>query len=180
MDRQVIDYLPEWLREFREIKILCGRYQAQMDELWNTIESLWSNNFILSLDEHGCDRWEKVLNLKNKDMYTLQDRRNNIAGRLAEQRPYTFKKLRMILDVLCGKDGYTIELFPEIYTIRIKVMLTSKNMLNDVKALLDRMIPANLVVDADLMYNVYGLLRPYTYKELKIYTYKQLREEVMK
>lgn len=30
------------------------------------------------------------------------------------------------------------------------------------------------------MYNVCGLLRPYTYKELKIYTYKQLREEVMK
>ena len=78
------------------------------------------------------------------------------------------------------KRWYTIELFPEIYTVRIKVMLTSKNMLNDVKALLDRMIPANLVVDADLMYNVYGLLRPYTYKELKIYTYKQLREEVMK
>ena len=50
----------------------------------------------------------------------------------------------------------------------------------DLKELLDRMMPANLMVDADLMYNVYGLLKPYTYKELKEYTYKQLREEVMK
>ncbi len=180
MERQVIDYLPEWLREFREIKILCDRYQVQMDKLWNAVESLWSNNFIQSLDEHGCDRWEKLLKLKNKNMYTLQDRRNNIAGRLAEQRPYTFKKLCMILDVLCGKDGYTLDLSPETYTIRIKVMLTRKNMLNDVKELLDRMMPANLMVDADLMYNVYGLLKPYTYKGLKEYTYKQLREEVMK
>lgn len=180
MERQVIDYLPEWLREFREIKILCDRYQVQMDKLWNAVESLWSNNSIQSLDEHGCDRWEKLLKLKNKNMYTLQDRRNNIVGRLAEQRPYTFKKLCMILDVLCGKDGYTLDLSPETYTIRIKVMLTSKNMLNDVKELLDRMMPANLMVDADLMYNVYGLLKPYTYKELKAYTYKQLREEVMK
>lgn len=176
----MIDCLPEWLREFREIKILCEKYQLQMDEVWNAVESLWNNNFIQSLDEHGCDRWEKLLKLKNNGMYTLQDRRNNIAGRLAEQRPYTFKKLCMILDALCGKDGYTIKLSPDKYTIKIKVMLTSKNMLNDVKALLDRMIPANLVVDADLMYNVYGLLKSYTYKELKAYTYKQLREEVMK
>lgn len=50
MDRQVIDYLPEWLREFREIKILCEKYQPQMDKLWNAVESLWNNNFILSLD----------------------------------------------------------------------------------------------------------------------------------
>ncbi|MCI8363386.1 MAG: DUF2313 domain-containing protein [Eubacterium sp.] len=176
----MIDYLPEWLREFREIKVLSAKYQMQMDKLWSTAESLWSNNFIHSLDEHGCDRWEKILHLKKGDMYTLQDRRNNIAGRLAEQRPYTFKKLCLILDVLCGKNGYAITLFPETYTLRVKVMLTSKNMLNDVKSLLDRMIPANLVVEADLMYNVYELLKPYTYRELKAYTYKKLREEVMK
>lgn len=176
----MIDYLPEWLREFREIKILCNRYQKQTEELWKAIEEVWNNNFIKTLNEHGCDRWERMLGIKNKDTYSLDDRKNNIAGRLTEQRPYTFKKLCRMLDTICGRDGYTIDVYPESYLLTVKVMLTSKNMFDDVRRLLDRVVPANIVTDVDLMYNVYKLLKPYTYDELRAYTCRQLREDVMK
>lgn len=176
----MIEYLPEWLREFREIKILCDKYQEQAEALWRAVESVWNNNFLETLDEYGCERWEHMLKIKNKDSYSLDDRRNNIAGRLAEQRPYTLKKLCQMLDAMCGKGGYVINLCPDKYLLTIKVMLTSKNMLDDVKRLLDRVVPANIVTDADLMYNVYKFLKPYTYGELKDYTCRQLREDVMK
>lgn len=179
MDRQVIEYLPEWLREFREIKILCQKQQEQAAKLWETVESVWNNNFVSTLNEHGCERWERMLSIHNKDTYTLEERRNNISGKLAEQRPFTYRGLKQMLDVQCGKDGYTITLFPDAYELVIRVKLTSKNMLADVKKLLDRIAPANLVVDADLMYNVYSFLVPFHYGQLKSYTNKQLREDVM-
>lgn len=180
MDRQVIEYLPEWLRDFKEIKILCSIQQTQAEQLWQKGEAIWKNNFIDTLDESGCKRWEQMLELHQKDTYTLEERRNYIAGRLAEQRPFTYKRLKQMLSVLCGQEGYTIKLIPETYTLVVKVQLTSKNMLADVKKLLDRIVPANLVVDADLMYNVYAFLHPYRYQELKKYTMKQLREDVMR
>jgi len=65
------------------------------------------------------------------------------------------------------------------HVVTIKVMLTSKNMLNDVKDLADRIIPANMSCDTDLMYNVYGFLRNYTHAKLSAYTHQQLREEVL-
>lgn len=180
MDRQLIEYLPEWLRDFREIKILCGKQQIQAEKLWRVLELIWGNHFMDTLDESGCERWEQMLQLHHKDTYTLEERRNYIAGRLAEQRPFTYKGLKQMLSILCGREGYTIALFPETYTLVVKVQLISKNMLADVKKLLDRIVPANLVVDADLMYNTYVFLHPYRYQELKKYTMKQLREDVMK
>lgn len=168
-----------WLREFREIKILCDKEQKQAEKLWASVESVWNNNFIESLDEHGCQRWEKMLKLQVKDSYTLEDRRNNIAARNAERRPYTYRGLLRILDAMCGKDGYTSDLETSTYTLIIKVQLTSKNMLSDVNDLLDRIVPANMVLDVDLAYNVYAFLNAYTYEQLEAYTYQQLREEVM-
>lgn len=179
MDRLLIEYLPEWLRDFKEIKILCGRQQMQAAQLWQAVEAVWDNNFIQTLDEYGCERWERMLGLQHKDTYTLEERRNNISGRLAEQRPFTYKGLKQMLSALCGPDGYTIELFPDTYTMVIKVQLKSKNMLADVKKLLGRIVPANVVVDADLMYNIYAFLHSYRYQQLRTYTNKQLREDVM-
>lgn len=179
MDRQLIEYLPEWLREFREIKILCEKYQIQLERLWLLEEAVYENNFVSSLDVRGCERWEKVLGIQNKDTYSLGERRNNIAGRIAEQRPFTYARLRTMLDSICGKGGYKAELLPEIYTLTVKLELTSKNMLSDVRTLLERIVPANLIRDIDLLYNTYSFLRPYTYEQLGQYTCRQLREDVL-
>ena len=57
MDRKLIEYLPEWLREFREIKELTDIEQSQSENLWEALEKMWNNNFIESLDEQGCEHW---------------------------------------------------------------------------------------------------------------------------
>ena len=60
MDRKLIEYLPEWLREFREIKELTDIEQSQSENLWEALEKMWNNNFIESLDEQGCEHWERI------------------------------------------------------------------------------------------------------------------------
>lgn len=179
MDRELIEYYPAWLRQLKEIKVLAGIEQDQAGKLWTIVDTVWDNNFIETLDEYGCSRWESMLGIRQSDTYTLEDRRNNIASRIAEQRPFTWKAFQNMLTAICGEGGYTLTRDVAQHAVTIKVMLTSKNMLNDVKNLADRIIPANMTCDTDLMYNVYGFLRNYTHAHLSAYTHQQLREEVL-
>ena len=179
MDRQLIEYYPAWLRKIKEIKVLAGIEQDQAEKLWTIVDTVWDNNFIESLDENGCARWESMLGIMRSDTYTLEDRRNNIASRIAEQRPFTWKSFQNMLTAICGEGGYTLTRDVAEHTVTIKVMLTSKNMLHYVQGLADRIIPANMTCDTDLMYNVYGFLHNYTHGQLHSYTHGQLREEVL-
>ena len=77
MDRQVIEYYPEWLREFREIKALSKLQQTQSEKLWNCLQSIIDNNFLETLDEYGCSKWEKALELQVKEGMTIEERRAN-------------------------------------------------------------------------------------------------------
>lgn len=179
MDRQLINYLPEWLRDFNEMKKLARAEQDQADKLWKSCESIWDNNFIDTLDSHGCDRWEIMLHIKPKDSYTLAERRNNIKSRVVEQRPFTVKKLEQMLDSICGKERYELSIEPDKYKITCKIELTSKNMLSDVKELMKRVIPANMIMEVGLKYNTYAMLADFTHTQLRSFTQQQLREEVM-
>lgn len=179
MDRKLIEYLPEFMRGFREIRFLTDRQQEQAETLWVSLDTIWNNQFIETLDEEGCARWEKMLKIRNKDTYTLAERRNKILSKMVEQRPFTMKSLKKTLTMLCGADGYSVELTPAEYILRVKIALASKNMYNDVKELVDKIVPANLIVDADLMYNQYGKVGGLTHARLAAYTHEQLRSEVI-
>lgn len=179
MDRKLIEYLPEFMRGFREIKFLTGKQQEQAETLWVSLDTIWNNQFIETLDEEGCARWEKMLKIRNKDTYTLPERRNKILGKMVEQRPFTMKSLKKTLTMLCGADGYSVELTPAEYILRVRIALTSKNMYGDVKELIDKIVPANLIVDAGLMYNQHSKVGNFTYAQLATHTHEQLRSEVI-
>lgn len=161
------------------MKKLARAEQDQAEKLWKICESIWDNNFIDTLDSRGCDHWETMLHIKPKDSYTLAERRNNIKSRVVEQRPFTVKKLRQMLEAICGVGKYELSIEPDKYKITCKIELTSKNMLSDVKELLVRMVPANMIIDINLKYNTYKMLNQFTHKQLNEFTQSQLREEVM-
>lgn len=175
----MINYLPEWMRDFNEMKKLARAEQDQSEKLWKICESIWDNNFIDTLDSNGCDRWEEMLHIKPKDSYTLAERRNNIKSRVEEQRPFTEKKLRQMLDSICGIGKYELSIESDKYKLKCKIELTSKNMLSDVKELMKRVIPANMIMEVGLKYNTYAMLADFTHTQLRSFTQQQLREEVM-
>ena len=179
MDRKLIEYLPEFMRDFREIKFLTNKQQEQAEKLWAVLDTIWNNQFIDTLNEAGCERWEKMLKIRNKDTYTLAERRNKILSKMVEQRPFTLKSLKKALTMLCGVDGYSVELTPAEYILRVRIALTSKNMFSDVKELIDKIVPANLIIDADLMYNQHSKVGSFSHAQLATYNHEQLRSEVI-
>ena len=96
-----------------------------------------------------------------------------------QELPYTYRRLEQFLINLCGKDGFSIELHPNEYHIKIKLALTNKSNYSEVVDILRKMIPANMTQYVQIMYNSHIVLGQYTHEQLSAYTHDQLRNEVL-
>ena len=57
------------------------------------------------------------------------------------------------------------------------VVLTYRKNESAAKEVLEEIVPANIVINAYLMYNTHGFLRRFTHEEMGGYTHRQLMEE---
>lgn len=177
-ERQLIDYLPLYVANYREIQAIMAAEQPEVLNLWQALQDVFDDQFIWDATENGVMRWEKILGIVPKATASLGERKFTILTKINEQLPFTMRALQQQLSNLCG-DGYSVELQHAIYKLIVKVALTSKSNFTDVGELLKRVVPANLVIDLDLMYNQHQTLAPYTHAQLGAYTQWQLRNEVI-
>lgn len=178
MDRKLIDYLPPFIQEYKEIKAIMDAEQVSAENVWTDAESVLADQFVQDATENGVARYEKILGITPKGTYTLNERKFNIFARMNEQLPYTLESLESALISLCGEDGYTLKLDTNAYTLTVKLALANEHNVEAVENLLKKMIPANLIRNVRL-FNTYTLLADLTYAQLGAYTYKQLREEIV-
>ena len=179
-ERNLIEYLPEFLRDVEEYKaILTLGEQPEMVALWEAEENALNDQFIVDATENGVSRWEKILGIIPKATDSLDVRKFSILTRINEQLPFTLTTLREQLESLCGKGEYEVNLNSKTYTLTVRVALTAESSFNDVKLLLKRIVPANLVVDLSLKYNQHSMFKSYTHEGLQNFTHERLRNEVM-
>lgn len=179
VNRKLIDYLPQYVQEFVEIKEIMNTEQPEIDLLWEASEAAFNDQFIQNATEYGVGRWEAILDISPKDTDTLYERQFRILTRLNQELPYTINRLKEVLTILCGADGYSIVLVPNEYTLTVKLALSNVNNYSDVEELLKKVIPANMISYIQIMYNTHNLLSGYTHAELASYTHKQIREDVI-
>ena len=179
-ERKLIDYLPEFLKNIKEYKaILTDAVQPEVIELFGAVDNGMNDQFIMDATENGVSRWEKMLKIIPKATHTLDDRRFAILTRMNEQLPYTMESLKRQLESLCGKDRYSVELDGNNFLLRVRIALSAKNNYKKVCEMLERIVPANMVIDVSLMYNTNQTLSAYTHRQLSAYTHEQLRNEVV-
>ena len=175
----VISYLPEILRDVYEFRQLAAAETAELDCSRKELADIVADNFIATLTERGCSRWEKMLGITPKSTDDIDVRRFRILGRLNEELPFTFRGLKRQLSILCGEDGFSAELDNGNYKLSVLVALTAKNQYEEVGKLLEREVPANIVVSLGLKYNQHITLAARTHDDLGAYTHEQLRNEVL-
>ena len=178
MDRNLIDYLPQVLKEVRELKLLLQSEQVEIANLWGLIDNVLNDQFVVDSTENGVGRWEKILGIIPKATESLDARKFRILSRLTEPVPPTMRTLKQQLEALCGKDGYSIELYNDSYTLKIRIALIAKSNFDDVGSLLQRVVPANMVIDLSF-HNQHLTLNQFTHAYLQTYTHNQLRNEVI-
>ena len=161
--------VPDVLKDVREIKALMHTETIEMNLLSAALALYLNNTFVDSADEYGIGRWESILHILPKLTDTLDERRFRVLSRINEQLPFTLRSLEQQLSTL----------FHEQYLLKVRVELTAKSKLEDVRALLNRIVPANMVIDLDLLYNQHSDFDGLTHEELSVYTHQQLRDEVI-
>ena len=88
------------------------------------------------------------MQLNASDTDTLEIRRKNIWIRLNENLPYTWKRLVMLMDSICGENGYTMTLYHNDYFLDVSIQLTEQNLeshiVKQVLEMFERVLPANI------------------------------------
>lgn len=179
MDRHMIDYLPQVLKEVRELKAIVEAEEPEIIDLWTALENVLNDQFIDDATENGVNRLEKILRIIPKATESLDVRKFRILTRFNEQLPYTFRTLQHQLETLCGANGFSLTLNNTDYTLKVRVELGVKGKFNEVDSLLKRTVPANMIIDLSLLYNQHSTLAGFTHSQLSGYTHEQLRNEVI-
>lgn len=175
-DVDILNYYPNVITAIEEFQHLANAVNPELNKLWAKYKNIFDNQFISTLDESGCLRWEKLLKITAMGTDTLEDRRFRILASLNENIPYTYRKLENMLTTLCGND-YTMQLQNNEYRLIVRIALSVQKQFNEVKKLLTKFVPANIIIDLDLRYNQYNKYLKNRYKDLSIFTYKQLRSD---
>ena len=175
-DVNLLGYWMPLLREMKEFKEIAKAEEPEIRLLLNSIESTLNNMFIETADEYGISRFEKILGIFPDASATLEERRFDAMVKWNDKLPYTEEALRGFLSVLCGEEGYTLNVNHETYEVTVKLGLDSQNSYEEVVSLLDRMAPVNLIKKV-ILFNTHLILSNYTHGELSAFTYRGVREE---
>ena len=141
MERNLMDYLPQFLRDYAEFQGIMGAEQPEFQRAWDEADALLDNQFVETAGELGLSRWEKILGIVPKGTDRLDDRRFRILTRINEELPYTLPQLKIMLETLFGKDHYSVVMEENSYILQVKVGLAAKNNFSDVESLLKRVTP---------------------------------------
>lgn len=174
MDRQMIDYLPEPLRDIREYKAIMRVEQPECEKGWACVEYALQESFLMTATDYGLSRWETMLKISPKAGETLDERRFRILSLISSILPYTYRQLEELLKNLCGAGRYKIELNSRAYTIKVTVETEYKHHYPAVTDLLYRIIPANMVLYSGL----YAQARKTIYVYAEVATHKHYKTEV--
>lgn len=179
MNRRLINYLPFIIRDYAEVQGITESQQPEFEQAWKSAEDLLDNQFISTAGNMGLSRWERILEIIPKGTDTLEDRRFRILTRINEELPYTIPQLRNILETLCGAGNYSAEVPEGTYNLVVKVGVAAKKNFSDVEALLDRVVPQNMIVNLSQLYNTHAEVGLFTHEQLAAYTHDHLRNEVI-
>lgn len=179
---KLIEYLPLYLQDYRELKTIFDTDDFEIDAVSEAVTRVLNNEFIKTLDDYGCKRWEKMLNLLPGINDSLDTRRMRILAKFLEDLPYTERSLKNVLNTMLGEDGYKLTIFHNQYHLHIDINGWNYTQEQIILDLLRNMIPANLTIDDAIIYTTHGYLGGIIipHEELKPYTHKELSKRVLK
>lgn len=173
-------FLPDFYRNIREYDCIFTAVANKLNRIEEKRKQEKANLFIYSedIDEEGVDRLGKSLKIDLAGL-DFEDKVFKIKTALFDKRPYNRTNTDSMLLSLCGKDGYLLEIDAENKSVSAKVDLGRKNQFAAVYNLLNNVVPANMILNVDLLYNLHGDLTGITHGELSAKTHEELRSDVL-
>ena len=77
-DVDLVSYLPPFMADYKEIRETLKAEDPEFRLIWDASQSVLYNEFIMTADEYGISRYEKMLDLYPAKEDTLESRRAKV------------------------------------------------------------------------------------------------------
>ena len=168
------ELLPLYLQAYKELAAPMDAETPEFRAIETEHNRIIANRYIVTCDEEGIVRYEKLMGIQPKADDTLKDRIFRCITKWNVCLPYNYAFLNQKLKELCGAE-YTLDLDIAGQTVTVKVGLAQKNQYDVVAEMLEEIVPCNLQLNLSLLYNQYRTLKPYPHIILAQFTHWELR-----
>ncbi len=177
---EMIELIPAIFHDIREFNEIFSAIVIVASKFQNKQERQKKDFYIYSDDisENAVDRLAKSMKI-NVDGLAFEDKVFKIKSVLLDKRPYNIPNVKNMLNILCGDDGNSFSVDNDNFSTSVKLDLGRKNQFAAVYELLDEIIPANMVLNVELLYNLHGDLTTKTHEELSSMTHEEIRSNVL-
>lgn len=159
----------------KEIQRLYEINERQREELQENLKKISDDMQIRSMSMEMCKLKEKDIDIKGQDDDTVEDKRFRIKGAENERTPYTLEILRKRLDEMVGEDRVKINISNQ--TVQAKIALESKKSFSFVNDMLDQIIPLDMLIETEIMWNSHNTLAAFTHQFLSTKKHIEIKEE---
>jgi len=142
----LIARLPTLMQKYDEIIKITDSQNPEFDLVWSIEEWMRRQLYIITAEEYGLRRYERLLGITPMDGESFTARRNHILVRWNQQTPYTMRFLIGFLEMLMGDDFEIIPNFSE-YKMDIRTYVLDLSILSDLLFIIRYIIPANMGVN---------------------------------
>ena len=144
-DVDLIKYLPLFVAEYEEIQEITESENPEFRLAIKKVDQAKENQFIISADEEGINRFERLLGIRPKETASLEDRRKEILARWNDVSVYTYKGLILRLNQLLGVGNY--EIYPRFDNYELELEYRNKA---GFESYIREIIPANIALSTQL------------------------------
>ncbi len=173
----LIEYLPEFLQNIEEFKKLFDAEDFFIDKLKTQINQAFLDQYVLYAGEESVQRYEKIMGLK-KGKKNIEQRRIALYIRITDKLPYTIINLSKQLCIVCGKDNFFLFVKHNDYMIYVRLLNMDDTALSEVKEILDKMIPANMVINI-VFKNIHEFFKPLKHSKLKNFSHLSIQNDLI-
>lgn len=145
MVRQIdlIQYLPQFVADYKEIQHILDSENLEFQIAIKESKKIQDNQFIITCNEVGISKFEKLLNITPSFEDTLESRISRVLIRWNDSSSYTWKVFLQKLHSLCGTD-FELKTDWENYSMEIITHLNKYGQLDEINNMIEYMIPANI------------------------------------
>lgn len=172
----LINYLPKFLADIEEIKAIMDSCQGNIDNIEIELDNILKDLFVKDATLNGIERYENMLDILPKLTDSLEIRKANILLKYNQTLPFTLENLILMLNSVCGENNYTIKIIYEEFKINIRINLDKKELENEIFEFLDRIVPANMLINLDLDYNIWEHINAKTWGYIQKFRWIDVRE----
>lgn len=152
----LVSYLPPFLSDYKETSATLKAEDPEFQFVWEASKRVLYNEFIMTADEYGISRYEKILQIYPAKEDTLESRRSRVLTRWTASLPYTERMLLEKLIAICKKNNFIFTKKYDEYKIEIEVSMELFGQLEELEYVIEMMVPCNMriIVKNKLSYKI--------------------------